>query len=399
MEQENIKTRKVVKKIFLLVWLLYFAYCIYYLIDRFEEYHWDFKMQSGAARILAQGKNPYDPRVTRVELGTPLWYAYPPATLWFYRLFNFMGEKTACLVFLFLKVGAIFFLLWFWSKYFLEEKLEAAFCFFCLFAYNSALFLDLRSGNINLFEQLLLWLSFYFFLKNRLPLCCGLVLLAASFKIMPIFFLVLILFKKNRHKVWLFLSSAALFLGYFLIQYALWPQMFRAFLEAGRGTLVERRIISPTTFGFITEIFDLLARRRAFVINQEWQEAIFGLIILFVLFFSYRAYLVLKKYEPEDKEKIVVFLLCLIYALITLRMKDYAYVLLLVPSYYIIKKPHFFRAFPFLFALSILTAAKNVTLPDMGSIYLVMWEYYPLLLAYLIWILYLQAIFSLKKQS
>jgi hypothetical protein len=82
-----------------------------------------------------------------------------------------------------------------------------------------------------------------------------------------------------------------------------------------------------------------------------------------------------------------------------LRMKDYAYVLLLVPSYYIIKKPHFFRAFPFLFALSILTAAKNVTLPDMGSIYLVMWEYYPLLLAYLIWILYLQAIFSLKKQS
>jgi hypothetical protein len=129
-EQEKIKTRKVVKKIFLLVWLLYFAYCIYHLIERFEEHHWDFKMQSGATRILAQGKNPYDPRVTRAELGTPLWYAYPPATLWFYRLFNFMGEKTACLVFLFLKVATVIFLLWLWSKYFLEEKIEAAFCFF-----------------------------------------------------------------------------------------------------------------------------------------------------------------------------------------------------------------------------------------------------------------------------
>ena len=200
-----------------------------------------------------------------------------------------------------------------------------------------------------------------------------------------------------------FLSSSGLFLGYLLIQYALRPEMFRAFLEAGRGTLVERRIIlptriiSPTTFSFIAVIFDLLARRRAIAINQEWQKALFGLIVLLVLFFSYKAYLVLRKYEPEDKEKIFVFLLCLIYALITLRMKDYAYVLLLVPSYHIIKKPHFFRAFPFLFALSILTAAKNVTLPDMGSIYLVMWEYYPPILAYLIWILYLQAIFSLKK--
>jgi len=130
MEQEKLNTKAVIKKIFLLVWLLYFAYCVYYLIDRFEEHHWDFKMQSGAARILAKGKNPYDPGVTRAELGTPLWYAYPPATLWFYRLFSLMEEKTACLVFLFLKAATFIFLLWFWSKYFLEEKLEAAFCFF-----------------------------------------------------------------------------------------------------------------------------------------------------------------------------------------------------------------------------------------------------------------------------
>jgi len=75
-----------------------------------------------------------------------------------------------------------------------------------------------------------------------------------------------------------FLSSSGLFLGYLLIQYALRPEMFRAFLEAGRGTLVERRIISPTTFSFIAVIFDLLARRRAIAINQEWQRAILELI-------------------------------------------------------------------------------------------------------------------------
>ncbi len=383
-----------VKKVFFLVWLLYFAYCVYYLVDKFEEHHWDFQMQYGAAKILAQGKDPYDPRVTKAELGTPLWYAYPPATLWFYRLFNLMEYKTACLVFLFLKVTIVIFLLWFWSKYFLQEKLNAAFCFFCLFAYNSALFLDLRSGNINLFEQLLIWLGFYFWLQNKIFAFCVCVLLAASFKMTPAVFLVLLLFKNNRRKLWFFFSSVAIFVGYFLIQYALWPQMFRPFLAAAKGTLVERRIISPTTIGLIIESFDLLARRQGIVINMEWQITIFIFIVALVSTFSYRAYLVLKRQQPEKRDKIIVFFLCLIYTLVALRMKDYAYVLLLVPSYFIMKRPHFFKAFPFLFALSVLSATKNVTLPAMGSVYLIMWEFFPLLLAYLIWGLYLHAILS-----
>ncbi|MCX7974499.1 MAG: glycosyltransferase 87 family protein [Candidatus Aminicenantes bacterium] len=385
------------RKIFIGLWFAYFAYCLFFLISKREEYHWDFKMQYFSAKLLAEGKNPYNPEITRTEIGTPLWYAYPPLTAWFYRLFNLLPYETANLLFFFIKVVILIFLLFFWSKHFLNQSLEPTFLFFCLLAFNSALFLDLRSGNINLFEQLLLWFGFYFFLKKKFLLFSVFILIAATFKGTPLFFLLLLLTTDCRKKYLFFINSIGLFLGYLLLQYALWPEMFRAYLEAAQKTLVERRIICPTTIGLIYEIFDLLARRRAIVVNQEWQIALFIVIATIVLILSFKAYIILIRFGHENKEKLLLFGLCFVYALITLRMKDYAYVLLLVPSYFIIKNTSYQKIFPFLFVISILTAAKNVTLPDLGSVYLVIWEYYPLLLAYLMWGLYLREIFILKK--
>lgn len=385
-----------IRKIFLILWLFYFAYCIFHLIAFREKYHWDFQMQYHSARLMAEGKNPYDPEVTRKEIGTPLWYAYPPLTLRFYRLFNLFNYDTACLVFFLIKIAITIFLLFFWSKYFLGERLEPDFLFFCILAFNAALYLDLRSGNINILEQGLLWLGFYFFLKNRLYPFCAFLLLASAFKLTPLFFLILLLTTNSRKKYWLFLSSVGTFLIYMLLQYLLWPDLFLAFLGAARGTLMEKRIIAPTTIGFILDAFDQLAKRQAIVINIEWQIALFVGIIALVLILSYKAYKKLIKYNLEDTKKIILFGLCLVYALVNLRMKDYSYVLLLVPSYFILKTEGQARAYPFLYILSILTAAKNATLPGTGPMFLLIWEYYPLLLAYLIWVLYLREIFLWK---
>lgn len=390
------------RKIFLTLWLLYFAFCVFYLITYREEHHWDFKMQYFSAKLIAEGKNPYDPEVTRKEIGTPLWYAYPPITLWFYRLFILFNYETACLIFFLIKITITLFLLFFWSKHFLNQSLEPDFLFFCLFAFNAALYLDIRSGNFNMLEQALIWLSFYFFLKNKLWPFCAFILLAASFKMAPLFFLILLLITKSRKKYFLFFSSLGFFLGYLFLQYLLWPDMFRAFLGAARGTLVEKRIIAPTTIGFILDAFDQLAKRQAIVINIEWQIALFVIVIALILILSFKAYRKLTKYGQivyghEDTQKIILFGLCLVYALINLRMKDYSYVLLLVPSYFILKTESNAKAFPFLYILSILTAAKNATLPGTGTLFLLIWEYYPLLLAYLFWALYLKEIFSLKR--
>lgn len=385
-----------IRKIFILLWLFYFAYCVFHLITHREEYHWDFKMQYHSAKLQAEGKNPYDPKVTRKEIGTSLWYAYPPLTLGFYRLFNLFNYEIASIVFFLIKIALIIFLLFFWSKYFLDQRLEPDFLFFCFLAFNAALYLDMRSGNINMLEQALLWLGFYFFLKNKHLAFCAFILLASTFKMAPLFFLILLLTTNNRKKYLLFFSSAGTFLAYMLLQYFLWPDLLLAFLGAARGTLVEKRIIAPTTIGFILDAFDQLAKRQAIVINIEWQIALFVAIITAVLILSYKAYRRLIKSSCEDTQKIILFGLCLIYALINLRMKDYAYVLLLVPSYFILKTKSQAKAFPFLYVLSILTAAKNTTIPGTGTMFLLVWEYYPLLLAYLMWALYLKEISWLK---
>lgn len=50
-----------------------------------------------------------------------------------------------------------------------------------------------------------------------------------------------------------------------------------------------------------------------------------------VVFLSGRACLLLKRslIDPEDNQKIILFLVCLVYALIHPRFKDYAYMLLM----------------------------------------------------------------------
>ena len=92
-----------------------------------------------------------------------------------------------------------------------------------------------------------------------------------------------------------------------------------------------------------------------------------------------------------------VFMVSLVYALIQPRFKDYGYILLLVPSYYIIKNTRYTRIAPFLFLLFILS--DRMMLPIAASIYDIIWAYYPLFVAYCVWGIYLYEIFSLPRET
>jgi hypothetical protein len=98
-----------------------------------------------------------------------------------------------------------------------------------------------------------------------------------------------------------------------------------------------------------------------------------------------------------DKEMIVVFLVCLLYALIHPRLKDYMFLLLLVPSYYIIKNVRYTQVAPFLFVLIILSC-NRLLLPIASSVMKLMWIYYPLVIAYCVWAIYLHEIFTTAKK-
>lgn len=389
--------KKILNGVFTGLVILYFSYCVYFLFTVRERHQWDFQMQYSSAKVFAEGENPYNIGVINEYTGNALWYAYPPATLWFYRIFTLFEYDTAYTLFLSLKVAVIIGLVLLWQKKFITKSASALFYLFILLVFNSAVFLDIRAGNINMLEQLMIWLGFYFFLERRWLLFCFFILLASTFKMTPAVFLVLLFTTEDKKKYLYFFGSCAVFAVYLLAQYILQPEMLTEFLKGAQTTLTEWGIIAPSTVGVLKDLSDVLNKNTGITISKSVQFGVFCCIAAVIMFISAKAYLKLKSLKTEDREKMIVFLACLVYALLHLRMKDYAYVLLVVPSYYIITRASFSKVFPLLFFISVLAAA-HLTLPGLRIIYAIMWAYYPLLVTYIIWALYINEIFTLAKQ-
>ena len=106
--------------------------------------------------------------------------------------------------------------------------------------------------------------------------------------------------------------------------------MFRAFLTGAKDVLVERGLYSPSTIGIIKDGFELLAQTTGISVPEAFQLGLFYIIAAVILLASGRAYFILKSLNAQDKEKMILFLACIVYALIHPRLKDYACVLLIV---------------------------------------------------------------------
>lgn len=375
-----------------LLLLVYFITLVLHISAHYDQYQWDFRTHRKAGEIFASGSDPYDPNVLLNQKGASFLYTYPPVTLYFYWLFTLTTYKTAFHIFLFVKCVLLIGLIIFWKRAFLRQAGDSLFYLFSLLAFNGAVFADLIAGNINLVEQILLWVAFCFYLKRRPVLFCVFALLAASFKMTPIFFLVLLLISDHKKKYTYFVGAGSIFLAYLLIQYLIMPDMFTGFIRNALTVVGESGVVGPSTAKFVKEIFRLISKMFGPVSPTLISMVIIGLAAV-VVFLSGRAYLLLKRFPIEDREKMILFLVCLVYALIHPRFKDYAYMLLIVPSYYIMKNTRFTKAFPFIFIFAIL-ASPHLMLPGIDILSSVLWQYFQLMIAYTIWGLYLYEIFS-----
>ena len=159
----------------------------------------------------------------------------------------------------------------------------------------------------------------------------------------------------------------------------------------------EKGGVVPSTYKLIAGIFESLAKMAGVKIPKAFGAAVFCIIAAGVVYFSYKACLRLKQPTFENRAMLEVFMVSLVYALIQPRFKDYGYILLLVPSYYIIKNTRYTRIAPFLFLLFILS--NRMLLPIAGFIYDTLWAYYPLMVAYCVWGIYLNEIFYPPNES
>ena len=272
------------------------------------------------------------------------------------------------------------------------------FYLFCLAAFNRAIVLDLNAGNISLMEQVLLWTGFLFYLKRRPVLFCVFILLASCFKFTPAFFLVLLLFSQERRSIFIFLGSAFLACGYIVLQYITMPRFFAGFLKNDLNDFGEGGPLCPSTFALIRDSLSSL-RDTVFPACPAIPSMVKGGILFIlvalagglVIFIGLKAWGRLRLLNTEDGQRMMLFFVCLIYALVHPRMKDYNYILLIVPTYFIMKRPRYAKIFPLLFVVAVIS---SVQLPLVDSISFITNQYYSLVIAYGAMGLYLYDIFK-----
>jgi len=389
--------KKIIGIVVTILLLAYFVTLLLHVSAHDDQYMWDFRTHREAGKILAAGTNPYDADNLFPKARTRFLYTYPPVTLFFYRLFAIPDYKTAFHIFLIAKFLVLVGLLYFWRREFLKEDGNNLFFFFCLVAFNSTVFLDMIAGNINLVQQALLWVGFSFYVKARYKLFCLFTLIAASFKMTPVFFLILMLLPDEKDKYKYFFGAGAAFLAYLLIQYLVVPELFTGFIKNALVVVGEPGGVVPSTNKLIAGIFEVISKISGLNVPQALQSAIYISIAAAVVFFSYQACRQLKRSAPDNRAMLEVFVVCLVYALIHPRFKDYGYILLLVPSFYVIKNIHHSKIVPFLFILFVMS--NRMMLPIVSSIYDIVWAFFPLMVAYGVWGIYLYEIFSLKKEK
>ena len=388
------------KKIFGIVGLglllVYFLTLVLHISTFPDEYQWDFRTHRKAGEIFAAGLDPYDSSILFPQAQTPFLYNYPPVTLYFYKFFAQFEFKSAFYIFLIAKCILLVGLIYFWKRVFFQANTTALFGLFCLLAFNSAVYRDLIAGNINLAEQVFLWLAFFFYIKHRLILFCTFCLLAASFKMTPTFFLILLLLADDKKKYRYFVCSGFAFFAYLFVQYLFVPDMVTSAIQNAFAVVSERGTIVPSTFTLISDVFGWLSDKTGLAIPGAIQIIILAVLAAVVIFLTSKAHARLKSAKVENRPMLEVFLVCLVYALIHPRFKDYAYILLIVPAFYIIMNNRVTKTNPFVFFLAILVYPPFIV-PGTEIIFRFFWKYYPLIIAYVIWGMYLVEIFSSAK--
>lgn len=386
-----------INRIFRILLLLYFVGSIVYIWINPGTYQWDFDIYYRGAMDYSNSQNPYLTPMAfpHVAHAANLNYVYPPITLLIFRIFTGFNYEFASHIYLVLKIIALITLVYIWSRYFLTIKANWLFLLFCLLGFNGAIGLDLMAGNISIFEQLLIWTGFYFLLRRYYALFGVCIIIAATFKIVPIIFLLLFLIQDDRNKYPYFAGFFAIFLLSMLVCYLQWPALFTSFIQ-NSISLSETGRINPSNLALIKDVFTSFAKGTGVVFPQWLPSIIFMMVVAAIVIASGRVFGYILKMQTDDKRLILILFSCLVYALILPRFKDYSYIMLLVPSYYIILKFDKIKAFPILFVLLILSGSRFMSMPGMDSVYRAFWAYYPLILAYLVWGLYLYFIIKMQ---
>jgi len=352
-------------------------------------YQWDLHAYYGSVKSYAEGGEPY----AHAEFT----YVYPPPTMFLFQWMAWISFKTIRNVFTIINAIVLVGLIYLWAEKILKCRNDPFFYIFCFGAYNTSILIALRSGNIELIINGILWLGFYFYLKGKTGLFCISTLAASMFKINLIALLVLLLFINDKRRGSYIMLSGLLFLAYLLSAYAMSPHLFSGYLdnihEKAFGS--ERGAINPSTLEFVKDITVRLDKWTGLFHTESSRILAYLAVAAATIILSLYAYLRFSRRTRGDNRMLVLFFICIVYAIISPRFKDYSYMLIIPPTYYFIaQKKEYMNIATILLVLTFPPVSSGLatsTLLDGLGVY------FPLFLAYSVWLMCIMEMTNASK--
>lgn len=350
---------------------------------------WDFKIFYAAAAAHRLGLNPYDPAALSVVAGEPvsLSFVYPPHALYVFRPFTWFDLPAALILFAALKTAAAVVLVLLWRRMFNLGGHLALFLLFVPLAFNGAVLGDLRSGNISLFEQLFIWAGFYCYLRGQAGGFCAAILCAASMKLVPVLLLgFLLTTRRRRDAAWL-AGGAMLVAVAVVLSAVVWPELSREFLESVKRVEGERGVFNPATWALIRDVGGWFAARLGLTIPSVLLLTAYAAVAGGAVVVSFLA--IRRTWTGDDLQANLwrICVVCFLYAIAVPRFKNYSYILLLGPTFYLIISARLPSAVLLTCLLTMIPTHTNFIVfgKILEPFYRLLLEYYPLVLAWLLW--------------
>jgi hypothetical protein len=359
-----------------------------------EKILWDFRLGYCAAWLYRHGQNPFDNELFFRVSGEEMPFAYPLPTTLFYMPLTWLDWPIAARVWLVATVVLLGMLILFWWREFSGGREDTRFPLMALLSFNLAIPKTVLTGNTVTVESALLWGAFYLLARGRVRCFVALALSAASFKLSPLLFLALPLLHPQLRRWRLVLLSGAVFAAYLAAAYALAPGWFGQYLEnvgfnAKQWAAVD--VLAPSTYGLGRRLSLLFATSSA---NQSTLTAawcLWGLMIAPVVWLSWKAFRVLALQSWDHAGRLAILYTTLLYALVSPRMSDYSYILVIPAAMYGATKlvtgarswlllGAFLVPLPF---ISFRDPASGTLLE--GDFFFGMWSYWSLLMVFVCW--------------
>jgi hypothetical protein len=303
---------------------------VWQILGKLHVYQWDVIVYWWGGSAFAHGVTPYG-----VIPGQPeyLHFVYPPLLAAVFSPLSVLNPSATKVLWFVLKVAALLGTIRLWKRAIGARAIEVPPIFFFTFAFGSAVLVDFTAGNIAIFEQLLLWLGFTALLSGRRWLFVAVVVIAAQFKLTPIFFLGLLLVIDERPRWTHFIAGTLLFAAFVGANLILMPAQSREFL-ASVSSLGERGWGDPSTLGVMQDLVDQLRGLRL-PIPLATASALYLAAVAAIFHHSVRWWRAARARGSVDGATIVLVSLA-VYALVMPRMKDYSYVALLPVAWYVL---------------------------------------------------------------